>query len=59
MDCSDLRISKLGNDERIYGSRVILPILIKYWIIGWEINIIFGTGREEARADEAPDRHQA
>ena len=52
-------MSKLGNDERIYGSRVILPILIKYWIIGWEINIIFETGREEARANEAPDQHQA
>ena len=27
LDRFDLRISKLGNDERIYGSRLILPIL--------------------------------
>ena len=43
----------------VVGSRLILPILRKYWNFGWEINIIFGTEREEARADEASDRRQA
>ena len=39
----DLRISKFGNDERVYGSQLILPILNKYWIFSWKINYIFGT----------------
>lgn len=43
LDRFDLGISKLGNDERGYGSRLILPILYNTWIFSWEINFTFGN----------------
>ena len=55
---SDVRISKLGNDERVYGSRLIFHFLHNYWIFSWDFNYIFGAGREEAQAEETSDRRQ-
>ena len=55
----NIRFRAIGTVERVKLTVKLCLFLIMPWEFILRNYLCFGTGREEARADEAPDRHQA